>query len=196
MIETEINTMLTPCVIKVKAPTVLPMIFHDPRRHNLDVTVEYKEGEMLHIITNAPEMSSLKISYNGVQGVIELNGGKLLIANYKQGDKHFHQVIILPTGEQIIVNLVWTTWNIKQNKVSMLIANLKVAANQINAKWTGKDIFAKGPLAMLSPIDTVSTVNYNIAKMVLNADYVKTIAGKKWGLNVSQNKITLYIGQL
>merc|ERR1719186_2008748 len=73
---------------------------------------------MLHIITNVPEMSSLKISYNGVQGVIELNGGKLLIANYKQGDKHFHQVIILPNGEQIIVNLVWTTWNIKQNKVN------------------------------------------------------------------------------
>merc|ERR1719186_1253071 len=76
MIETEINTMVTPCVIKVKAPTVFPMIFHDPRRHTLDVTVEYREGEMLHIITNAPEMTSLKISYNGVQGVIELNGGK------------------------------------------------------------------------------------------------------------------------
>merc|ERR1712105_512801 len=151
------------------------------------------------------------------------------------GDKKFHQVLTLPTGEKITMTLVRTTWTIKQNKVSMLIetpttklnvntdydidagkmmvkfhgehpllgkfeimrnANLKVAANQINAKWTGKDVFAKGPLAMLSPIDTVSTVNYNIAKMVLNADYVKAIAGKKWGLNVSQNKTTLYIGQL
>merc|ERR1719508_146781 len=235
MIETEINTMVTPCVIKVKAPTVLPMIFHDPRRHTLDVTVEYKEGEMLHIITNAPEMTSLKISYNGVQGVIKLNGGEIITVTYKKGDKKFHQVLTLPTGEKITMTLVWTTWTIKQNKVSMLIetptmkfnvntdydidagkimvkfhgehpllgkfeimrnGNLKVAANQINAKWTGKDVFAKGPLAMLSPIDTVSTVNYNIAKMVLNADYVKTIAGKKWGLNVSQNKITLYIGQL
>merc|ERR1719508_305825 len=136
----------------------------------------------------------------------------------------FHQVIILPTGEQIILNLVWTTWKLKQNKISMLIetpttkfnvntdydidagkmmvkfygehpleGKLKVTANQIDAKWTGKDVMAKGPLAMLSPIDTVSTVNYNIPKMVLNADYVKTIAGHKYGVNVSQNKITIYL---
>merc|ERR1712114_169776 len=232
MIETEINTMVTPCVIKVEAPTVLPMIFHDPRRHTLDVTVEYKEGEMLHIITNAPEMSSLKISYNGVQGVIELNGGEIITVTYKKGDKKFHQVLTLPTGEKITMNLVWTTWTIKQNKVIMLIetpttklnvntdydidagkmmvkfhgedpllgkfeimrdGKLKVTANQIDAKWTGKDVMAKGPLAMFSPIDTVSTVKYNIPKMVLNADYIKTIAGHKYGVNVSQNKITIYL---
>merc|ERR1711874_64976 len=73
--------------------------------------------------------------------------------------------------------------------------NWKVAANQIDAKWNGKAIFAKGPLAMFSPIDTVSTVNYNFSKMILNADIAKTIAGQKWGLKVSQNKINLYTGQ-
>merc|ERR1711971_1026293 len=39
--------------------------------------------------------------------------------------------------------------------------NWKVAAKKINAKWNGNAVFAKGPLAMFSPIDTVSTVNFN-----------------------------------
>jgi len=73
--------------------------------------------------------------------------------------------------------------------------NMKADVNQIDAKCTGKAVFAKGPLAMFSPIDTVSTLNYNIAKMVLNADIAKTIAGQKWGLKVSQNKVNLYTGQ-
>jgi len=235
--EYEMNTMVTPYVMKMKAPSILPMVFDDPRRHTFEATVEHQEGQMLHIITNAPEMSNFKVTTDGVQRVLELNGEQLVVVDYTKADKKFKQVFQLPNGEHVTITLDWATWNAKQNKVNMHIetptrkfnvntdyditnikagkmmvkfhgenpltgkfeimrnGNWKVAANQIDAKWNGKAVFAKGPLAMFSPIDTVSTVNYNFPTMILNADIAKTIAGQKWGLKVSQNKINLYTGQ-
>jgi len=73
--------------------------------------------------------------------------------------------------------------------------NWMVSSNQFDAQWNGKATFAKGPLAVFSPIGTDAKVNYNFAKMVLNANIAKTIAGQKWGLNVSQNKINLVTGR-
>merc|ERR1712088_1054045 len=234
MFEYEMSTMVTPYVMKMKAPSFLPMIFDDPRRHTFEVTVEHKEDEMIHIITNAPEVSSFKVSSNGVQRVLELNGEELIVVDYTKADKKFKQVLQLPNGEHVTVSLDWATWGALTNKINLHIEtptrkfnvntdykvkgghymikfhgenpltgkfeimrdlNLKADVNQIDAKWTGKAVFAKGPLSMFSPINTVSTVNYNIAKMVLNADIAKTIAGQKWGLKVSQNKVNLYTGQ-
>merc|ERR1719402_398273 len=232
--EYEMNTMVTPYVMKMKAPSILPMVFDDPRRHTFEATVEHQEGQMLHIITNAPEMSNFKVTSNGVQRVLELNGEQLVVVDYTKADKKFKQVLQLPKGEHVTVSLDWATWGALTNKINLHIEtptrkfnvntdynvkgghymikfhgenpltgkfeimrdlNLKADVNQIDAKWTGKAVFAKGPLAMFSPIDTVSIVNYNIAKMVLNADIAKTIAGQKWGLKVSQNKVNLYTGQ-
>merc|ERR1719508_228469 len=230
----EMSTMVTPYVMKMKAPSFLPLIFDDPRRHTFEVTAEHKEGEMIHIITNAPEVSNFKVTSNGVQRVLELNGEELVVVDYTKADKKFKQVLQLPNGEHVTVSLDWATWGALTNKINLHIEtptrkfnvntdynvkgghymikfhgenpltgkfeimrdlNLKADVNEIDAKWTGKAVFAKGPLAMFSPIDTVSTVNYNIAKMVLNADIAKTIAGQKWGLKVSQNKVNLYTGQ-
>merc|ERR1712096_76988 len=78
----------------------LPMVFDDPRRQTFEVTVEHKPGQMLHIITNAPEMSSFKVTTNGVQRVLELNGEKRVIVDYTKADKKFRQVLQLPNGEQ------------------------------------------------------------------------------------------------
>ena len=73
--------------------------------------------------------------------------------------------------------------------------NWRVDADTIDAQWNGKTNFAKGPLAIFSPIATTSTVNYNFASMVLNANIGKTVAGQKWGLTVSENKINLISGK-
>merc|ERR1712055_511280 len=205
----ELNTRVSPYVMKMNAPSVLPMIFDDPRRHTFEVTVEHKEGQVLHVITNAPEVSNFKVTSNGVQRVLELNGEQLVVVDYTKADKKFKQVLQLPNGEHVTVSLDWATWGALTNKINLHIEtptrkfnvntdynvkgghymikfhgenpltgkfeimrdlNLKADVNEIDAKWTGKAVFAKGPLAMFSPIDTVSTVNYNIAKMVLNAD--------------------------
>merc|ERR1712061_538646 len=235
--EYEMNTMVSPYVMKVHSPCMLPMIFDDPRRHTFEVTVEHKPGQMLHIITNAPEMSSFKVTTNGVQRVLELNGEERVIVDYTKADKKFKQVFVLPNGEQVTISLDWATWNIKNNKVNMHIetptrkfnvntnyditnieagrmmvkfhgenpmmgpfefmrnGNWRVDADQIDAQWNGKTNFAKGPLAVFSPIDTTSTVNYNFGSMVLNANIGKTIAGQKWGLNISENKVNLMSGR-
>merc|ERR1711890_47118 len=58
----EMNTMEAPYVMKMNAPSILPMVFDDPRRHTFEATVEHQEGQMLHIITNAPEMSNFKVT--------------------------------------------------------------------------------------------------------------------------------------
>merc|ERR1712179_531304 len=223
MFEYEMSTMVTPYVMKMKAPSFLPLIFDDPRRHTFEVTAEHKEGEMIHIITNAPEMSSFKVSTNGVQRVLELNGEELIVVDYTKADKKFKQVLQLPNGEHVTVSLDWATWNAKNNNVNMdyditnikagkmmvkihgenpLLGkfelmrngNWKVDANQIDAQWTGHATFARGPLAMFAPIDTTSTINYNFAKMVLRGNIAKTIAGQKWGVNVSENKFNLVSG--
>jgi hypothetical protein len=233
----ELNTRVSPYVMKMNAPSVLPMIFDDPRRHTFEVTVEHKEGQMLHVITNAPEVSNFKVTSNGVQRVLELNGEQLVVVDYTKADKKFKQVLQLPNGEHVTVSLDWATWNAKNNKVNMHIetatrkfnvnmdyditnikagkmmvkfhgenpllgkfelmrnGNWKVDANQIDAQWTGHATFAKGPLAMVSPIDTTSTINYNFAKMVLRGNIAKTIAGQKWGINLSKNKFSLVSGK-
>jgi len=235
--EYEMSTIVSPYVMKLNAPSVLPMVFDDPRRHTLEVTVEHKQGEMVHIKTNAPEVSSFKVTTNGVQRVLELNGEKLVVVDYTKADKKFKQVLLLPTGEHVTVSLDWATWNPLTNKVNMMIeaptrkfnvntnydltnikagkmmvkvhgenpllgkfeimrnGNWNVDATQIDAKWNGKATFAKGPLAVFSPIDTDAKVNYNFANMVLGANIEKTIVGQKWGLNVSQNKISLITGR-
>merc|ERR1711971_230274 len=233
----ELNTRVSPYVMKMNAPSVLPMIFDDPRRHTLEVTVEHKEGQMLHVITNAPEVSNFKVTSNGVQRVLELNGEQLAVVDYTKADKKFKQVLQLPNGEHVTVSLDWATWNAKNNKVNMHIetatrkfnvnmdyditnikagkmmvkfhgenpllgkfelmrnGNWKVDANQIDAQWTGHATFAKGPLAMFAPIDTTSTINYNFAKMVRRGNIAKTIAGQKWGVNMSENKFNLISGK-
>merc|ERR1712080_340314 len=68
-----LDTKFNANVMKMNAPSILPMVFDDPRRHTFEVTVDHKPGQMLHIITNAPEMSSFKVTTNGVQRVLELN---------------------------------------------------------------------------------------------------------------------------
>merc|ERR1719186_1601810 len=235
--EYEMNTMVSPYVMKVNSPCMLPMIFDDPRRHPFEVTVEHKPGQMLHIITNAPEISSFKVTTNGVQRVLELNGEERVIVDYTKADKKFKQVFVLPNGEQVTISLDWATWNIKNNKVNVHIetptrkfnintnydvtnvksgrmmvrfhgenpmmgqfefmrnGNWRVDADTIDAQWNGKTNFAKGPLAIFSPIATTSTVNYNFASMVLNANIGKTVAGQKWGLTVSENKVNLMSGK-
>jgi hypothetical protein len=235
--EYEMSTIVSPYVMKLKAPSVLPMVFDDPRRHTLEVTVDHKQGKMVHIKTNAPEVSSFKVTTNGVQRVLELNGEKLVVVDYTKADKKFKQVIQLPTGEHVTVSLDWATWNPLTNKVNLMIetptrkfnvntnydltnikagkmmvkfhgenpllgkfefmrnGNWRVSANQVDAQWNGKSTFAKGPLAVFSPIDTTSKVNYNFAKMVLEAKIEKTIVGQKWGLNVSENNFNLVSGK-
>merc|ERR1712158_279711 len=237
MFEYEMSTMVTPYVMKMNAPSFLPLIFDDPRRHTFEVTAEHKEGEMIHIITNAPEMSSFKVTTNGVQRVLELNGEERVIVDYTKADKKFKQVFVLPNGEQVTISLDWATWNIKNNKVNMHIetptrkfnintnyditnpkvgrmmvkfhgenplvgkfelmrnGNWRVDSNQIDAQWSGKAIFAKGPLAVFAPIDTTSTVNFNFDTMVLNANVDKVVAGQKWGLSVSENKVNFSSGR-
>merc|ERR1712088_1171834 len=235
--EYEMNTMVSPYVMKVNSPCMLPMIFDDPRRQTFEVTVEHKPGQMLHIITNAPEMSSFKVTTNGVKRVLELNGEERVIVDYTKADKKFKQVFVLPNGEQVTISLDWATWNIKNNKVNMHIetptrkfnvntnyditnpkvgrmmvkfhgenplvgkfelmrnGNWRVDSNQIDAQWSGKAIFAKGPLAVFAPIDTTSTVNFNFDTMVLNANVDKVVAGQKWGLSVSENKVNFSSGR-
>merc|ERR1719219_360476 len=205
--EYEMSTMVSPYVMKMKAPSILPMVFDDPRRQTLEVTVDHKPGQMLHIITNAPEMSSFKVTTNGVQRVLELNGEERVIVDYTKADKKFKQVLHLPNGEQVTITLDWATWEPMNNKVNMHIetptrklnfntnydltnikagrmmvrfhgenplvgkfdfmrnGNWRVDANQIDAQWNGKANFAKGPLAVFSPIDTTSTLNFDFGSM-------------------------------
>merc|ERR1712080_500971 len=235
--EYEMSTMVSPYVMKMKAPSMLPMVFDDPRRQTFEVTVDHKPGQMLHIITNAPEMSSFKVTTNGVHRVLELNGEERVIVDYTKADKKFKQVLQLPNGEQVSITLDWATWNPMNNKVNMHIetstrkfnintnyditnikagrmtvrihgenpmmgqfefmrnGNWRVDADQIDAQWNGKTNLGKGHLAMFSPIDTTSTVNYNFGSMVLNANIGKTVAGQKWGLNISENKVNLMSGR-
>merc|ERR1711874_445629 len=108
-------------VMKMKAPSILPMVFDDPRRHTFEATVEHQEGQMIHIITNAPEMSIFKVTTDGVQRVLELNGEQLVVVDYTKADKKFKQVLQLPNGEHVTITLDWATWNAKQNKVNMHI---------------------------------------------------------------------------
>merc|ERR1719219_965290 len=61
--------------------------------------------------------------------------------------------------------------------------NWRVDSNQIDAQWSGKAIFAKGPLAVFAPIDTTSTVNFNFDTMVLNAN-VDKVAPDRSGASV------------
>jgi hypothetical protein len=234
-IEFEESTKVSPYVLKINAPHMLPQLFDDPRRNTLEVTINHQEGKSLHIQTNAPEMSSFKVTTDGVQRKLELNGEELVVVDYTKADKKFKQVLQLPNREHVTISLDWTTWDIQTNKVHMKIeaptrkfnvdidyfigqagkmkvtfhgenpmlgkytlqrnVNWNVDANQIDAKWTGQASFAKGPLAIFSPIATDAKVNYSIANMVLNANIAKTIAGQKWGLDVSQNKISLISGR-
>merc|ERR1719397_1287800 len=113
--------MVSPYIMKMKAPSILPMVFDDPRRHTFEVTVDHKPGQMLHIITNAPEMSSFKVTTNGVQRVLELNGEERVIVDYTKADKKFKQVLQLPNGEQVTITLDWATWEPMNNKVNMHI---------------------------------------------------------------------------
>merc|ERR1712080_356638 len=198
--------------MKMRAPSMLPMVFDDPRRQTFEVTVDHKPGQMLHIITNAPEMSSFKVTTNGVHRVLELNGEERVIVDYTKADKKFKQVLQLPNGEQVSITLDWATWNPMNNKAGRMMVrihgenpmmgqfefmrngNWRVDADQIDAQWNGKTNLGKGHLAMFSPIDTTSTVNYNFESMVLNANIGKTVAGQKWGLNISENKVNLMSG--
>merc|ERR1711915_67508 len=97
------------------------------------------------------------------------------------------------------VNTNYDITNIKAGRMMgqfefMRNGDWRMDADQIDAQWNGKTNFAKGPLAVFSPIDTTSTVNYNFGSMVLNANIGKTIAGQKWGLNISENKVNLMSG--
>jgi len=60
--------------------------------------------------------------------------------------------------------------------------------------WAGKTTFANGPLSHFSPIDTDMKFNFNKASYHLNADVVKTINGKHYGVNVAENKLSVVGG--
>merc|ERR1712179_593798 len=199
MFEYEMSTMVTPYVMKMKAPSFLPLIFDDPRRHTFEVNgeelivVDYtKADKKFKQVLQLPNGEHVTISLdwatwgaltNKINLHIETPTRKFNVnTDFKVKGGHY---MIKFHGE----NPLTGKFEIMRD------LNLKADVNQIDAKWTGKAVFAKGPLAMFSPIDTVSTLNYNIAKMVLNADIAKTIAGQKWGLKVSQNKVNLYTGQ-
>merc|ERR1739842_31656 len=133
------NTMVSPYAMKMNAPSVLPMIFDDPRRHTFEVTVEHKEGQMLHVITNAPEVSNFKVTSNGVQRVLELNGEQLVVVDYTKADKKFKQVLQLPNGEHVTVSLDWATWNAKNNKVNMDYDISNIKAGKMLVKFHGEN---------------------------------------------------------
>merc|ERR1719350_1588059 len=177
----ELNTMASPYAMKIDAPSVLPMVFDDPRRHTFEVTIEHKEGHMLHVITNAPELKNFKVNMHVETASRKFNVNMDYdITNIKAG-----KMMVKFHGENPLLG----KFELMRN------GNWKVDANQIDAQWTGHATFAKGPLAMFAPIDTTSTINYNFAKMVLRGNIAKTIAGQKWGGNVSENKFNLISGK-
>merc|ERR1719350_2554872 len=54
--EYELSTMVSPYVMKMNAPSIIPMIFDDPRRHSLEVTIDHKPDQLIHIVANTPEI--------------------------------------------------------------------------------------------------------------------------------------------
>merc|ERR1739842_168407 len=93
------------------------------------------------------------------------------------------------------INTNYDVTNVKSGRMMVRFHGENPMMGQFEFMRNGKTNFAKGPLAIFSHIATTSTVNYNFASMVLNANIGKTVARQKWGLTVSENKVNLMSGK-
>jgi len=67
----------------------------------------------------------------------------------------------------------------------------KISGTEYKLTWTGKAEFAKGPLAMYSPIDTNIVTSVNTANLHVDANVVKSFGGRRWGFTLMNGKFTL-----
>merc|ERR1712080_431365 len=67
----------------------------------------------------------------------------------------------------------------------------KISGTEHKLTWTGKAEFAKGPLAMYSPIDTNIVTSVNTANLHVDANVVKSFGGRRWGFTLMNGKFTL-----
>merc|ERR1712080_542483 len=158
--------------MKMNAPSILPMVFDDPRRHTWELNGE--ERVIVDYTKADKKFKQVLQLPNGEQVTITLDW-----ATWEPMNNKVNMHIETPT-RKFNVNTNYDITNIKAGRMMvkfhgenpmmgqfefMRNGNWRVDANQIDAQWNGKTNFAKGPLAVFSPIDTTSTVNYNFGSM-------------------------------
>jgi len=67
----------------------------------------------------------------------------------------------------------------------------KISDTEYKLTWTGKAEYAKGPLAMYSPIDTNIMTSINTANLHVDANVVKSFDGRSWGFTLMNGQFTM-----
>jgi len=67
----------------------------------------------------------------------------------------------------------------------------KISETEYKLTWTGKAEYAKGPLAMYSPIDTNIMTSINTANLHVDANVVKSFGGRSWGFTLMDGQFTM-----
>jgi hypothetical protein len=116
----KVDTMVSPYTVNIHAPYIIPKIFNDVSRHNIDATINHQVGKMLEIESNCPEIKNFKYLVNGTKRTVVLNGQELTMLT--MGTKKISQTMVLPSGEKMTTTVEWTKNTMKINKALVTIA--------------------------------------------------------------------------
>jgi len=117
VLELDVQTMNNPYKFKVFAPRILPKIL-PTGRDSIEFDVDHNKGQYLRITSNTNLMSQFSVERTGGannERKVMLNGKEL--SRGSAGNRQFSNIINLPNGEKVTVNVNWVSDDTTKNKV-------------------------------------------------------------------------------
>merc|ERR1712114_102284 len=196
----KVDTRSTPYTMVWYQPCVKYLLGED----EVSMNVWHTPGTELKITTNLPHIQSFSVTSTDTTRKMELNGKELVTMDYT--DLEF--TVELTPHRKLEGKLGWEfSSNHDNNMVYFDIKGSnpyigdyiiqrnghyeKISGTEYKLTWTGKAEFAKGPLAMYSPIDTNIVTSVNTANLNVDANVVKSFGGRRWGFTLMNGKFTL-----
>merc|ERR1712117_595115 len=192
------STNNTPYKFMVKAPHVLPKMIGQP---SMEVSATHNLGQSLEITTNFNKLKSFSVKKTGGNmREVKLNGKLLFKGEVSKGDRSFKQQVELGNGQKMAITVSWEKDVLDVSSVRNNGIKFNIAGNNVNvdfkANWDVSnpsaaklEVEAKGNGLNLGKFEFSRNIDFNYKKMNLNADLVKVVAGKRYGVSVKNNML-------
>merc|ERR1712027_216792 len=151
----------------------------------MEVSATHNLGQSLEITTNFNKLKSFSVKKTGGNmREVKLNGKLLFKGEVSKGDRSFKQQVELGNGQKMAITVSWEKDVLDVSSVRNNGIKFNIVGNSSSEKgWFAE----KG----INPVDTKINVDFNYKKMNLNADLVKVVAGKRYGVSVKNNMLQM-----
>merc|ERR1712040_5885 len=173
------------------------------------VSAWHTPGKELKIETNLPEVQSMKATSAGPTKKFEFNGKEVATVDFDSSSKKASHTMHLPSGKDLTIDLAWPKMaGVKKVYLDVVGNNPwmgdyklsrqgefeEVSGSVCKIKWTGHGETTKGFLRRVSPVETNVVASVNVRNMKVDAIVWKSLAGKKYGFTLNNDKFKLLAG--